>query len=184
MHRWLQTKTSPDCRTTARYHNVYVDDAFPNARSKKEELQNWLTRNDHAWHSDMLKSELLEKCVRWSPAPEFKLDRLTASKGISILRTPPYHPELQPIETCWAVVKNHMADNCDFTMKGLLETLPEAFTKVTAETCRKIMNDIKIQEDKFWREDEKLDDVYAADAMDDRLAGAENEGVESYLGES
>ncbi len=26
------------------------------------------------------------------------------------MRTPPYHPELQPIETCWGVVKNHMDD--------------------------------------------------------------------------
>jgi len=33
----------------------------------------------------------------------------------SILRTPQYHPELQPIETCWGIVKNHMADQCDFT---------------------------------------------------------------------
>ena len=28
-----------------------------------------------------------------------------------------------------------MADNCDFTMKGLRERLPEAFSKVTSETC-------------------------------------------------
>ena len=29
------------------------------------------------------------------------------------------HPELQPIEICWGVLKNYIAKNCDFTMENL-----------------------------------------------------------------
>jgi len=169
----------------AKYHNVLVEDFFPSASSTKNELRNWLSRNGHAWQENMLKSELLEKCIRWAPRPEFRLDRLAAAKGISILRTPPYHPELQPIEACWAVVKNHLADNCDFTMKGLREKLPRAFAKVTDETCHKIIAKIVKQEDRYWREDEELDYVYSADAQEQHLAeiGSPNEGADPYLSE-
>lgn len=191
--KWFETQLMPNIPENAivvldnaRYHNVLVEDFFPNSSSTKEELRDWLTQNGHAWHSNMLKSELFEECLSRSSTPEFRLDRLAASKGITILRTPPYHPELQPIETCWGVVKNHVANNCDFTMKGLREVLPEAFAKVTVETCRKVMDKTIKQEDKYWQEDEKLDDVYAIDAREDHLAdvGSPNEGADPYLGEN
>lgn len=153
----------------ARYHNVFDDNVIPNKSSKKEQLRHWLTRNGYPWREDMLKSELFELCARLAPTPEYKLDRLAAEHGISILRTPPYHPELQPIETCWAVVKNYMADNCDFTMAGLRNRLPEAFAKVTSDTCKGIVSKVFNQEEKYWSEDEKLDEIYSKNAEEETL---------------
>jgi transposase len=169
----------------ARYHNVYSDNFFPNKSSSKEQLRRWLTRNSYPWQEDMLKSELMELCARFAPVPEYQLDILATEHEMSILRTPPYHPELQPIETCWAVVKNYMADNCDFTMKGLRERLPEAFEKVTPRTCQEIIAKVIEQEDKYWTEDEKLDEVYAANAEEEYTGKIlyEELGVESYLDE-
>lgn len=131
----------------------------------------------------MLKSELLELCIRLAPTPEYKLDKLAAEHGISILRTPPYHPELQPIETCWAVVKNHMADNCDFTMAGLRKRLPEAFSKVISDTCKEIIAKVFDQEEKYWSEDEKLDEIYSQNAEEDYIGNHtfESQGEEFYL---
>lgn len=170
----------------ARYHNVLVEGVFPGANHTKEQLQQWLTRNGHAWHDNMLKSELLDMCRRFAPRPEFRLDNLAAAKGITILRTPPYHPELQPIEACWAVVKNYMADNCDFTMQGLRDRLPEAFAKVTAQTCRKIIAKVIEQEDRYWQADEALDQVYAADMKEEQeQVGLEavDESFDAYTAE-
>jgi transposase len=48
--------------------------------------------------------------------PTCAIDEIAAENGHKIIRTPPYHPELQPIETCWGVVKNEIARNGDFTM--------------------------------------------------------------------
>ena len=167
----------------ARYHNVYVDNFFPSKSSSKKQLQRWLTRNGYPWREDMLKSELLELCTRLAPVPEYQLDVLAAEKKMSVLRTPPYHPELQPIETCWAVVKNYMTDNCDFTMKGLRERLPEGFAKVTRHTCQEIIAKVIEQEDNYWTEDEKLDDVYAANSEEEHAGQYLNEelGAEPYL---
>jgi transposase len=145
----------------ASYHNVLAAQSFPKPSTKKEELIAWLRHNDYPWREDMLKSELLAFCRRLAPAPQYRLDELATARRVSILRVPPYHPELQPIETCWAVMKNYLADRCDFTMAGLREKLPEAFAQVTAATLREIIQKVVAQEDRYWREDEKLDDAYA-----------------------
>lgn len=170
----------------AKYHNVLAEDVFPSSCTKKEELRSWLSHNGYPWREDMLKSELMELCTRLAPSPEYRLDKLAREYNISILRTPPYHPELQPIETCWAVMKNHMADNCDFSMAGLRKRLPEAFSKVKSSTIKDIIAKVQDQEDKYWKEDEKLDEEYAKDRLEEILGTAlfEGEGLSHYIGES
>ncbi|MCP4755619.1 MAG: hypothetical protein GY866_32550 [Proteobacteria bacterium] len=147
----------------AKYHNVLVDEAFPTSKTRKQQMREWLTRNGYPWTEDMLKSELFELCKRVAPKPEFKLDKLVEPYGHTILRTPQYHPELQPIETCWAVVKNHLADNCDFTMENLKKILPVAFSKVTPSTCRKLIAKVVEQEDRFWQEDGEIEKAKTED---------------------
>ena len=140
----------------AGYHNVLADDSFPTPKTRKEELLAWLERNCIPWTDDMLKPELYALCKRFAPAPEFKLDQIAEAAGHSILRTPQYHPEFQPIETCWAIVKNYMGDNCDFTMKSFHAQLPLALAKVKSRTCKKLIAKVAKQEDKYWDEDIQL----------------------------
>lgn len=148
----------------ARYHNVLAEDAFPTSKHKKDQLRTWLTRNQIPWTEDMLKPELFELCKKLAPASEFWLDKLAETAGHSVLRTPQYHPELQPIETCWAIVKNYMADHCDFTMANFRRCLPEALAQVTGKTCKGLIAKVIKQEDEYWREDEEL---YGSDAAGD-----------------
>jgi transposase len=91
--------------------------------------------------------------------PTYDLDEIASEQGHKILRTPPYHPELQPIETCWGIVKNQIARNCDFTMSNLLKQLDEAFGSVTAHTCAGIIKNVRKIEDVFWDEDLALEDA-------------------------
>jgi len=37
------------------------------------------------------------------------------------------------------VVKNYMAQHCDFTLQQFRDDLPFAFSQVTSETCRKLV---------------------------------------------
>jgi transposase len=139
----------------APYHNVYVDGAFyPSSSTKKSELQSWLYHHHpEVYQESMIKAELLEACRQLCPKPEHELDRIARTAGHQIIRTPQYHPELQPIEQCWGVVKNHCASKCDYTMKGLRTHLEEGFDKVTPETCRAAIADMRREEDQYWRED-------------------------------
>lgn len=137
----------------ARYHNVLEENSFPTPKTRKEQLCSWLNRNCIPWHNDMLKPELFDLCKRFAPTPEFRLDQMAEAAGHSILRTPQYHPELQPIETCWGIVKNYIADNCDFSMTNFRMLLPIALSKVQPKTCRKLIAKVVKQEKKYWNED-------------------------------
>jgi transposase len=137
----------------AAYHNVLAEEAFPKKSHSVKRLREWLANNEIPTTKDMLKSELFELCSRFATKPEFLIDNIARKHGHSILRTPPYHPELQPIETCWAIVKNHVARHNDCTMKKVQILLEEGFAKVKAKTCQKIIKKLNTQEDTFWAED-------------------------------
>ena len=161
--KWFKTQLLPNIPTNsliildnAEYHNVFAENAFPVPTTRKEVLCYWLEKNGIPWTTDMLKPELYELCKRFAPVPEYRLDKMAKADGHSILRTPQYHPELQPIETCWAVMKNYMAAHCDFTMKNFREQLPSAFKKVTHRTCKSLIAKVAKQEEKYWSEDSKL----------------------------
>lgn len=145
----------------AKYHNILADDVFPTPRSNKRELQEWLEKNHPELnvHNEpsMLKAELYEICKKKAPPPVFKIDRLAEKHGHRILRTPQYHCELQPIESCWGIVKNYCSYHCDFTMKGLRKQLRQGFSKVNEANCRKLIEKVKRQEDLFWKEDAEAD---------------------------
>ena len=161
--KWFETQLLPNIPENsiiildnAKYHNVFAEGTFPVSTTRKAALCDWLEKNNIPWTTDMLKPELYDLCKRLAPTPEYKLDKIAEATGHSILRTPQYHPELQPIETCWGVVKNYMADHCDFTMKNFREQLPAAFTKVTMRTCKSLIAKVVKQEEKYWIEDTKL----------------------------
>jgi hypothetical protein len=99
----------------------------------------------------------VEILAKLAPPPRYALDELANAQGHEILRTPPSHPALQPIETCWAVVKNQIARKNKFTMTDLVAQLDDAFDRVTEETCSGLINKVRQIEDKYWREDMQLD---------------------------
>ena len=82
---------------------------------------------------------------------------MALKRGHTILRTPPYHPELQPIETCWAVVKSYVAKYNDFKMERVKSLLEEGFYKVNSHTIEGIIQKVQKIEDDFWVEDSRLE---------------------------
>jgi transposase len=163
-HKWFTDKllanipsNSMIIMDNATYHKTLTDDSSPTPACSKEKIRNWLEANKIPCRDDCLKVELIEMLTKLSPEPTYKIDVIARKYGHEVLRTPPYHPELQPIEICWGILKNEIARNCDFTMDNLKIQLENAFDKVTAETCQKIIKKIRATEDKFWEDDAKLD---------------------------
>jgi len=72
-----------------------------------------------------------------APLPVYKVDEMAKIHGHEILRTPPYHPELQPIELGWVIVKNHIARHCDLTLSNRRYQLEEGFSQVEASLFSK-----------------------------------------------
>jgi transposase len=141
----------------AAYHNCLSEDSAPTPNCSKKRIFDWLSANKIPCADDVLKAELIEALIKIAPEPTYVIDVMARQYGHEVIRTPPYHPELQPIEICWGVVKNEVARNCKFTMKDLEEQLENAFSKVTSTTCEKIIEKIRNVEGKFWNEDVKLE---------------------------
>lgn len=141
----------------APYHNTLSKHSPPTPLCSKKKIMEWLAQNKIHCRDDCLKPELVEILKKIAPEPVYAIDVIARAYGHDIVRTPPYHPELQPIETCWGVVKNHVARNCDFTMDNLIKQLDFGFEKVTAKTCAKIIAKVRKIENEFWTEDLKLD---------------------------
>ena len=162
--KWFSEKLIPNIPDNsniildnASYHNILSESSAPIALSSKERIFKWLELNKIACNPDCLKAELIEILNKIAPEPTYIIDEIAQKNGHEIIRTPPYHPELQPIEICWGVLKNEVARNCNFTMDNLLIQLENAFEKITKETCINIIKKIRKIEDKFWMDDEIID---------------------------
>lgn len=142
----------------ASYHNTLSEHSPPTPLCSKKKITEWLEQNKIYCRDDCLKPELVEILKKLAPEPSYAIDEIARSCGHEVIRTPPYHPELQPIETCWGVVKNHIARNSDFTMKNLIEQLDAGFDKVTGKTCEEIIKNVRKIEDDFWTEDLQFDE--------------------------
>jgi len=141
----------------ASYHNTLSEHSPPTSLCSRKKIIEWLEKNKIYCRADCLKPELVEILKKMASEPVYAIDEIARHHGHEVIRTPPYHPELQPIETCWGVVKNHVARNCDFTMTNLIEQLGSGFDKVSAKTCSKIIAEVRKIEDEFWIEDLKRD---------------------------
>lgn len=137
-------------------HNVPAEEAFPKKSHTVKRLRERLSDNGIPRTGDMIKSELFGLCSRFATKPEFLTGNIARKQGHSVLRTPPCHPELQPIETCRAIVRKHAARHNDCTMKKVRILLKEGFERVTAKTCQKVTEKVNIQEDSFWDEDTEM----------------------------
>jgi len=162
--KWFSEKLIPNIPNNslivmdnAAYHNTLSSCSPPTSTCAKDKIRSWLMENQIPCEKDCLKAELVAVLQKIAPSPIYQVDEIARKHGHEIVRTPPYHPELQPIEVCWGVVKNHIARNCDFTLSNLKSQLEEGFTKVAPSTCAKIIKKIKAKEDQFWKEDMQLD---------------------------
>jgi transposase len=69
-------------------------------------FQEWLRRHEVQYHDKMVKPQLLELAKAHKPAPSYTIDQLIRGHGHEVLRLPPYHPELNPIELIWSQLKS------------------------------------------------------------------------------
>jgi transposase len=158
--KWFSEKLLPNIgensliiMDNASYHNTLSAGSPPTPTCAKDRIWNWLIENQIPCDKNSLKAELVLALNKLSPSPIYEIDEIAKKPGHEILRTPPYHPELQPIEICWGIVKNHIARNCDFTLSNLRLQLEEGFNKVDASICKKVIQKIRKKEDEFWNDD-------------------------------
>ena len=162
--KWFSEKLIPNLSEpsliimdNAPYHNALSSCSPPTSNSLKQEIRDWLLKNNIPCEKNLLKAELVLILKKIETSPIYEVDKIAEKYGHEVLRTPPYHPELQPIEICWGIVKNHIGRRANLTVSDLKIQLEEGFEKVKPSTCLKIIRKIKKKEDEFWNGDMKFD---------------------------
>jgi len=103
----------------------------------------------------MVKEQLLERVHILKPQyNEYVIDELAKSTNKTVLRLPPYHCELNPIELAWASVKNYVGmKNRTFKLNEVKKLLEEGVERVTPDMWKNFVGHIIKVEEKFWQVD-------------------------------
>ncbi|RAW40741.1 hypothetical protein PC110_g3039 [Phytophthora cactorum] len=112
----------------ASYHKRLTNPT-PNKSLLKAEIQNWLTERKIFWDKKDIIAQLLLPVKPHRPAAIYATHVIAAKFDHLVNFTPPYHPELQPAEMVWGLMKIHIAA----TDKELDTKVEEEFSKVTEE---------------------------------------------------
>lgn len=137
----------------ASYHSRKIEKT-PNTRTKKADIQAWLTNKSIVYEPDMIKDELLDLVRGAAVAPKLIIDEMARDQNRTVLRLPPYHCELNPIELIWGQVKGEVSrNNKTFKMKDLHPLFLEALKNVTVDNWRNAIRHAKNVEEKMWQLD-------------------------------
>lgn len=162
---WWQDQLLPNLATPcvivvdrATYHLVPEEQIMPGTM-RKAELQHWLSSRALGWESHWLRPRLqeeVEKHIDKTPL----ITKLAARHGHQVLILPVHHPELNPIELVWAIVKNECARllRTGTQFKEVRQHLEAALNGISSSTCQKLFQTVRQTEATYWTLDEKLDD--------------------------
>nr|CAI5867612.1 unnamed protein product [Callosobruchus analis] len=111
----------------ASYHSRFKE-PLPNTKWKKQELLDWLISKNIQPQERLLKPELLSLCkLHSSKFKRYAVDEIAKEGEIKVLRLPPYHCELNPIELIWAQIKGYVArNNTTFKLQDVRQLLKDS----------------------------------------------------------
>lgn len=146
----------------APYHSVKKEKC-PTTQWRKSDIIDWLTSKGEVIDNSMIIPELLEVVKRLKPLySTYVIDEMVKEQNKVVLRLPPYHCELNPIELAWSVIKNHVkANNKTFKLADVRNLLIEGTEKVTVEMWKNFISHTTKAEDKFWDMDNLVDKLMA-----------------------
>ena len=159
---WMENKLlplldRPSCLVmdNASYHNVVADeDKVPVSSSKKAKVIEWLQDRNVVFPENALKPELLQLVKQIRGEKIYAIDKIIQLSGHTVLRLPPYHSHLNPIELIWAKVKNEVAEeNTTFKMSQVKELTAKALSNVTREDWIACENHVQKEEQDYWKND-------------------------------
>ena len=119
----------------APYHSHLIPDSkVPNTSNKKSEILACLDRNKVHYPDNAIKAELLDLVKQNKPRPRYVIDELASEHGHEVLRLPPRHCELNPIEMVWSDLKGFVArNNTTYKKKDVTALFQQAKSRFNAE---------------------------------------------------
>lgn len=145
----------------ASYHSRKIE-KVPTTATRKGDIQSWLQEKNISFQKDMVKDELLHLVkVHKENFNKYAIDELAKTYNRTVLRLPPYHCELNPIELIWAQVKGEIArKNTTFKLKEVKELLDTSLNNVTKENWLNAIKHVKEIEKNMWELDVIVENLH------------------------
>ncbi|XP_054276557.1 uncharacterized protein LOC128995564 [Macrosteles quadrilineatus] len=196
--KWVQEKLLPNLKPrsviiidNASYHNVTLD-KIPTKSSLKADMQAWLTQHNIDFTPTMFKAELLNLIQQNKPPTRYSLDEILEGNdsGHTVLRLPPYHPDLNAIELIWSQIKGYVAErNTQFNMNSIMRLVEAKVSEIGASEWKKCCSHVKSIEDQYFEREQLIDEFHDAvivdlgqsDSEDSEGADEPSEGEEMDL---
>lgn len=148
----------------ASYHSVKKY-PIPVMSWKKQEIIDWLESKGEIVTQPTIKALLLEKVQTLkSQYDKYVIDEYAKDNNKTVLKLPPYHCELNPIELAWSSIKSYVrTHNNTFKLKYVEELLKKGVEHVTSEMWTNFVGHVVKEEEKFWNIDSITDEVMDAE---------------------
>ncbi|XP_022168279.1 uncharacterized protein LOC111038541 [Myzus persicae] len=127
----------------------------------KCDIEKWLEEKGETFVRPINKPRLMELVNKIKPQyNSYMIDEYVQLHGKEVLRLPPYHCELNPIELAWAFVKKHVKmKNSTFKLADVHKLLHEEVEKCTPEMWKNFVHHTQKEEARFWEIDFVVDDL-------------------------
>lgn len=144
----------------APYHSRKLE-KVPTTATRKKDIQNWLESKNISFEPTEVRAELLKKVREHKHLYQaYVVDELAKVHGVSVVRLPPYHCELNPIELVWAQIKGYVASkNKTFKLNEVKELLPQAMATITPERWKACVEHVIKEEENFFQLDGIIDNL-------------------------
>ncbi|KAJ8718720.1 hypothetical protein PYW08_002957 [Mythimna loreyi] len=187
--KWLKTKLIPNLNPNSVVidHAPYHNNIAPTSSSKKDDMKSWLSEKGIPFDDHMLKPQLYQLiCQNKSAHKNFVIDDILAQHNHNVLRLPPYHPDLNPIEMAWAAVKGYVATkNVDFNVNRTMELVKEKVDSMGRDEWVALCAKVKKNEEDYRSNEHIIDDmtenfvIFTGDSSDSELESENDSDSES-----
>lgn len=143
-------------------NNRYVDRP-PNANSIKEQMINWLKRQNIPVDTTLSKPQIYAiVCRHKDNLTEFAVDKLVAEYGHTILRLPSYHAKFNPLESIWLDFRSNVAaastEYGNMNLTTAKKIITERVNMFSAEKWKKLCEEAIKSEDEYRKKEHALDE--------------------------
>lgn len=142
----------------APYHSVKLE-KVPNTTWTKDLIIEWLKSKGKVANVTMLKKELLQSvALIKNDCNKYVIDERAKEHNKIVLRLPPYHCKLNPIEMVWSMVKRYVkSHNNTFKINDVKILLEKGIERVTPEHWNNFVRHVITEERKFCEIDNITD---------------------------
>lgn len=153
--KWVKEKLIPNLHEpsiivmdNAPYHSIVTNKA-PTSSSRVDEIKLWLLKNNIDFDPTLRKPSLLSVVKRNKPRPIYAIDELLGEYGHTVVRLPPYHCDLNPIELIWARVKQKVASE-NVGPRDVEQLAKKAFNSITPEIWKNCCHHVETLEKEYY----------------------------------